>query len=162
RLSHASPSTAAIYRCAYALPALGALARLEGRRHGPRAPRPARRGRRRGLLRRRSAALAQLDRGRRRRPRDRAGQRPGGARALSAWALLRERPARALLPALPVATLGVVLISGALEAHAYGRAPLRGAPRAPLSRSPPARRRRPTERRALAGADDFGKTGRTT
>ena len=36
RLSHASPSTAAIYRCAYALPALALLAWLEDRRHGRR------------------------------------------------------------------------------------------------------------------------------
>ena len=36
RLSHASPSTAAIFRCAYALPALGFLAWLEQRRYGPR------------------------------------------------------------------------------------------------------------------------------
>ncbi len=36
RLSHASPSTAAIFRCAYALPALGLLAWLEDRRFGSR------------------------------------------------------------------------------------------------------------------------------
>ena len=34
RLSHASPSTAAIFRCAFALPILGALAWLEDRRFG--------------------------------------------------------------------------------------------------------------------------------
>ena len=36
RLSHASPSTAAIFRCAYALPVLGLLMWLEDRRYGPR------------------------------------------------------------------------------------------------------------------------------
>ena len=36
RLSHASPSTAAIFRCAYALPLLGLLAWLEDRRFGRR------------------------------------------------------------------------------------------------------------------------------
>ena len=36
RLSHASPSTAAIFRCAYALPVLGLLAWLEDRRLGGR------------------------------------------------------------------------------------------------------------------------------
>src|SRR5205807_917743 len=36
RLSHASPSTAAIFRCAYALPVLGFLAWLEDRRFGGR------------------------------------------------------------------------------------------------------------------------------
>ena len=34
RLSHASPSTAAIFRCAFALPILGLLAWLEDRRFG--------------------------------------------------------------------------------------------------------------------------------
>src|SRR5437588_9820190 len=36
RLSQASPSTAAIFRCAYALPVLGLIAWLEDRRHGRR------------------------------------------------------------------------------------------------------------------------------
>ena len=36
RLSHASPSTAAIFRCAFALPILGWLALLEERRFGAR------------------------------------------------------------------------------------------------------------------------------
>src|SRR5207302_6282450 len=36
RLSHASPSTAAIFRCVYALPILGLLAWLEDRRFGGR------------------------------------------------------------------------------------------------------------------------------
>ena len=36
RLSHTSPSTAAIFRCAYALPVLGLLAWLEDRRYGAR------------------------------------------------------------------------------------------------------------------------------
>ncbi len=36
RLSHASPSTAAIFRCLFALPVLGVLAWLEDRRFGTR------------------------------------------------------------------------------------------------------------------------------
>ena len=36
RLADVSPSTAAIFRCAYALPLLGALAWREDRRLGPR------------------------------------------------------------------------------------------------------------------------------
>ncbi|MGH2886766.1 MAG: DMT family transporter, partial [Solirubrobacteraceae bacterium] len=36
KLSHASPSTAAIFRCAFALPILGVLAWLEARRVGGR------------------------------------------------------------------------------------------------------------------------------
>jgi drug/metabolite transporter (DMT)-like permease len=41
--------------------------------------------------------------------------------------VLSEGPGRRTLAALPVAGLGVVLISGALEHSAYGRAPARGA-----------------------------------
>ncbi len=43
----------------------------------------------------------------------------------AAWALSRERPGRRVLAALPVATLGVVLISGAFG-HAYGVRPILG------------------------------------
>jgi drug/metabolite transporter (DMT)-like permease len=44
-----------------------------------------------------------------------------------AWALLAERPGRRVLAALPIALVGVVLISGVLQHGAYGRAPGRGA-----------------------------------
>jgi drug/metabolite transporter (DMT)-like permease len=46
---------------------------------------------------------------------------------LVAWALLAERPGRKVLAALPLALIGVLLISGALEHGAYGRDPARGA-----------------------------------
>jgi hypothetical protein len=46
---------------------------------------------------------------------------------LVAWAVLAERPGRQVLAALPLALLGVLLISGALEHGAYGRDPRRGA-----------------------------------
>jgi drug/metabolite transporter (DMT)-like permease len=128
RLSHASPSTAAIFRCAYALPLLGLLAWREDRRFGPRS------------LRSRRAALAGGvffavdlllwhhsigDIG--------AGLATVLANVqvvlvpLVAWAVLSERPGRQILAALPIALLGVVLISGVLEHSAYGRDPLRGA-----------------------------------
>lgn len=68
RLSHASPSTAAIFRCGYALPVLGLLA----------------------------------------------------------WLWLSERPGRRVLAALPLAGIGVVLISGVLEHGAYGLNATRG------------------------------------
>jgi len=44
RLSHASPSTAAIFRCVYALPFLGLLAWVEDRRFGGRTWRERRSG----------------------------------------------------------------------------------------------------------------------
>jgi uncharacterized membrane protein len=40
-----------------------------------------------------------------------------------AWAILRERPSNRSLAAIPVALLGVILISGVLEQGAYGRNP---------------------------------------
>jgi drug/metabolite transporter (DMT)-like permease len=46
---------------------------------------------------------------------------------LVAWAVLAERPERRVLAALPLALVGVLLISGALEHGAYGRDPARGA-----------------------------------
>jgi drug/metabolite transporter (DMT)-like permease len=42
---------------------------------------------------------------------------------LIAWALFRERPAPAALAAIPIAMLGIVLISGAFEQGAYGDNP---------------------------------------
>jgi drug/metabolite transporter (DMT)-like permease len=45
---------------------------------------------------------------------------------LVAWALLAEPPGRQVLLALPVAALGVLLISGVAEQGAFGRDPTRG------------------------------------
>jgi drug/metabolite transporter (DMT)-like permease len=128
RLSHASPSTAAIFRCLFALPILGWLAWLEDRRHGPRPW-----ASRRVLVVAGIFFAADLilwhhsieDVG--------AGLATVLANIqvvlvpLVAWAFLSERPGRRVLAALPIAVIGVVLISGALQHGAYGRAPLRGA-----------------------------------
>jgi drug/metabolite transporter (DMT)-like permease len=128
RLSHASPSTAAIFRCAFALPILGVLAWLENKRFG-----------RRSWSDRRIAIGAGVffaadlilwhhsieDVG--------AGLATVLANIqvvivpLVAWAILAERPSRRVLAALPIALAGVLLISGVLEHGAYGRAPGRGA-----------------------------------
>ena len=45
---------------------------------------------------------------------------------LVAWAVLSERPGRRVLAALPVALLGVLMISGVLQSGAYGDNPTRG------------------------------------
>jgi drug/metabolite transporter (DMT)-like permease len=127
RLSHASPSTAAIFRCAYALPILGALAWWEDRRHGARDWRDRRAAIASGVFFAADLILwhnSIEDVG--------AGLATVLANIqvvlvpLTAWLLLAERPARRVLLALPIALLGVLLISGALESHAYGRSPARG------------------------------------
>jgi drug/metabolite transporter (DMT)-like permease len=127
RLSHASPSTAAIFRCAYALPVLGLLAWLEDRRHGPRSWRQRRVGLGAGVFFAADLLLwhhSIADVG--------AGLSTVLANIqvvlvpLLAWAILSERPGRQLLLALPVSLFGVLLISGVLEDGAFGRDPTRG------------------------------------
>jgi drug/metabolite transporter (DMT)-like permease len=128
RLSHASPSTAAIFRCLYALPILGALALWEDRRHGARAWRDRRAAIAAGVffaadlilwhnsIEDVGAGLATV-----------LANIQVALVPLVAWLVLSERPARRVLAALPVALFGVLLISGVLEAHAFGRHPTRGA-----------------------------------
>lgn len=127
RLSKASPSTAAIFRCAYALPLLAFFAYREDRRYG-----------RRSWVERRAALGSGvffaadlilwhnsiIDVG--------AGLATVLANAqvvivpLLAWAVISERPSARTLASLPVAAIGVVLISGAFGDHAYGRNPTAG------------------------------------
>lgn len=128
RASHASPSTAAIFRCLYALPLLYLLARGEDRSLGPRPVRGRRLAMASGVF-----FAADLiawhhaigDVG--------AGLATVLANAqvvlvpLIAWAALSERPDARILIALPVSLVGVLLISGVLEHGAYGRDPTRGA-----------------------------------
>ena len=45
---------------------------------------------------------------------------------LVAWLLLGERPSRAVFTALPIVLVGVILISGLIDADAYGRDPSLG------------------------------------
>ncbi|HEY6397793.1 MAG TPA: DMT family transporter [Solirubrobacteraceae bacterium] len=128
RLSHATPSTAAIFRCAYALPLLGLLAWREDRRLGSRAWRSRRAALAAGVFFAADLLLWH---------RSIADVGAGLATVLAnvqvvlvplvAWMVLAERPGRRVLAALPVALLGVILISGALEHEAYGRNPTRGA-----------------------------------
>jgi drug/metabolite transporter (DMT)-like permease len=128
RLSHASPSTAAIFRCAYALPLLGLLAWWEDRRFGPRDWRDRRMAIGAGVFFAADLILwhhSIADVG--------AGLATVLANVqvvlvpLVAWAVLAERPHARVLAALPLALLGVLLISGVLEHGAFGRDPARGA-----------------------------------
>ncbi|MBV8987297.1 MAG: DMT family transporter [Solirubrobacterales bacterium] len=127
RLSHASPSTAAIFRCAYAVPVLGLLAWREDRRLGRREWRERRFGIASGVFFTADLILwhhSIADIG--------AGLATVLANVqvvlvpLVAWVVLSERPGRQLLSALPIALTGVVLIAGVLEHDAYGRDPTRG------------------------------------
>ncbi len=127
RLSHASPSTAAIFRCLYALPVLVLLAALEDRRLGPRTWHERRDGLIAGVFFAADLLLwhhSIADVG--------AGLSTVLANIqvvllpLVAWTLLSEPPGRTILMALPLSLVGVLLISGALEHGAYGHHPTRG------------------------------------
>jgi drug/metabolite transporter (DMT)-like permease len=128
RLSHASPSTAAIFRCAYALPLLALLALREDRRFGRRARRERLYAAAAGVFFAADlicwhhaigdvgAGLATV-----------LGNLQVAFVPLVAWAVLDEHPSARVLATLPVVLTGVLLISGALEHGAYGRAPGQGA-----------------------------------
>jgi drug/metabolite transporter (DMT)-like permease len=127
RLSHASPSTAAIFRCVYALPVLALLARIETSRLGPRSVRDRRASLLAGVFFAADLLLWHHSIG---------DVGAGLATVLAnvqvvllplvAWALLAEPPGRLVLLALPVSLTGVLLISGVLEQGAYGHDPTRG------------------------------------
>ena len=128
RLTHVSPSTGAFYRCVWALPPLFVLKRREDRRLGASA-------RHLRLLawgaggffaadlilwhnaiEQVGAGLATV-----------LGNTQVVLVGLLAWLLLRERPQRSALSAIPVVAVGVILISGVLERGAYGANPKLGA-----------------------------------
>ncbi|HYP48117.1 MAG TPA: DMT family transporter, partial [Thermoleophilaceae bacterium] len=127
RLAEVSPSTAAVFRCAYALPLLGALAWMEARRYGPR-------GWRERLLALGAGVLFAADLTLWHHSIEAVGA--GLATVLGnvqvvlvgliAWAVLSERPAAREVAAVPVVLLGVVLISGVVGSGAYGDDPAMG------------------------------------
>ena len=126
-LADVSPETAAVFRCAYAVPPLAWLARRERRRFGPRPRRERLLGAAAGVLFAADlvlwhhaiedvgAGLATV-----------LGNLQVVLVAFAAWALLGERPGNRLLVAVPIAFSGAVLISGLLERGAYGTDPGRG------------------------------------
>jgi drug/metabolite transporter (DMT)-like permease len=128
RYADVSPTTGAFFRCAWALPPLWLLARLERRRYGPRSRRERVLAWIAGLffavdlifwhnaIEQVGAGLATV-----------LGNTQVVLVALLAWAVLGERPPRAALAAIPIVGFGVVLISGALEQDAYGTDPALGA-----------------------------------
>jgi drug/metabolite transporter (DMT)-like permease len=124
RLANVEPATAAIFRCAYALPALGVIAYLERRRHGPRPAAQVWLAMLAGVflaldlviwhhtIALVGAGLATV-----------LGNTQVVIVAVLAWLFLGERPARRTLLALPVVLVGVVLISGVIGKGAYGTNP---------------------------------------
>jgi len=127
RLSHASTSTAAVFRCAYALPVLALLAGLERRRFGPRTRRDLALSVAAGAFFAADlifwhhaigdvgAGLATV-----------LGNLQVVLVGVIAWLLLGERAETRVLAAIPVVLAGVVLISGAIGHGAYGHDPARG------------------------------------
>jgi drug/metabolite transporter (DMT)-like permease len=125
--SGVSPSTAAIFRCAYAVPVLGALAWREDRRLGPRARRDRVLAAVAGLffaadlifwhhaIEDVGAGLSTV-----------LGNLQVAFVPLAAWLVLGERPGARVLATLPLVLSGVLLISGALERGAYGDDPAQG------------------------------------
>ena len=128
RLAEVSPSTGAFFRCLWALPLLWLLARREDGRFGPRS-------RRSRLLAFAAGALFAADLVLWHHSIEQVGAGLatvlGNTQvvlvALLAWALLRERPQSSSLAAIPVVSVGVLLISGVLEEGAYGSNPPLGA-----------------------------------
>lgn len=124
RVAHVSPTTGAVFRCLYAVPVLWLLARREDRRFGPRPLNQRALAWVAGLffavdliawhqgIEEVGAGLATV-----------LGNLQVVLVGLLAWLILRERPSSRALAAIPVALVGVVLISGALEHGAYGRNP---------------------------------------
>jgi drug/metabolite transporter (DMT)-like permease len=127
RLAEVSPSTAAFFRCAYALPVLGVLAWLERRRFGARSWRERALAWAAGVffaadltfwhhsIGAVGAGLATV-----------LGNTQVVLVGLLAWAALGERPENRSLVAIPVVCLGVTLISGVIGSSAYGDNPALG------------------------------------
>ena len=127
RLADVTASSAAVFRCLYALPILGLLMVMEDRRLGPRPRRDRRLAWLAGLcfaadltlwhhaIEAVGAGLATV-----------LGNLQVLVVGLAAWAVLSERPDRSLFVATPVVLTGVVLISGVVGKGAYGDDPALG------------------------------------
>jgi drug/metabolite transporter (DMT)-like permease len=127
RLADVPPSTAAFFRCAYALPPLALLAYYERRRYGPRPASQVRLAWFAGVffaadlilwhhaINNVGAGLATV-----------LGNTQVIVVPLAAWLFLRERPSGRVAISVPVVLIGVVLISGVIGSGAYGENPVLG------------------------------------
>ena len=128
RLAGVTPSTAAFYRCAYAVPVLGAIAYWERRRYGSRGTRSRAWAWIAGAFFAADLILWHHSI---------AGVGAGLATVLgnvqvvlvpiAAWFILGERPGAKIVAAVPVVLIGIVLISGVVGEGAYGDEPALGA-----------------------------------
>ncbi len=128
RLADVSPSTGAFFRCALAVPVLWLLARREDAHLGRRSARARAFASLAGVffavdllfwhhaIEAVGAGLATV-----------LANVQVALFGLIAWIAFRERPAPSALAAVPLAIVGIVLISGVLEADAYGENPALGA-----------------------------------
>ena len=128
REANVSPETGAFFRCAFALPALWVFVRFEERLLGPRPRRLRHTAWLAGAffatdllfwhhaIEKVGAGLSTV-----------LGNTQVVLVGLIAWALFGERPSRSALAAIPIAMVGILLISGALEHGAYGANPQLGA-----------------------------------
>lgn len=127
-LADVSPATAAIFRCAYALPPLAVLAWYERRRYGPRGAGQSRLAWIAGAffavdlvlwhhaIGHVGAGLATV-----------LGNTQVVIVPIAAWLFLGERPGGRVAAAVPLVLIGIVLISGIVGAgEAYGGNPLLG------------------------------------
>jgi drug/metabolite transporter (DMT)-like permease len=127
RKADVAPATAAVFRCAYAVPVLGLFAWVEQRRYGPRTWRERKLSLWAGAffaadlicwhyaIHDVGAGLATV-----------LGNLQVVLVGLVAWLTLGERPEMRTMAAVPIALLGIVLISGVVGSGAYGEDPLRG------------------------------------
>lgn len=127
RLADVPPSTAAFFRCAYALPPLALLALYERRRYGPRARGQSRLAWIAGAFFAADLilwhhAIAQVGAG----LATVLGNTQVVVVPLAAWLFLGERPSGRVAISVPIVLIGVVLISGVIGADAYGANPLLG------------------------------------
>lgn len=127
RLADVPPSTAAFFRCLYALPALGALAIWERRRYGPRERSQSAIAIVAGVFFAADLvlwhhAIAAVGAG--------LATVLGNVQVvlvpLAAWLVLREWPGGRVVAAVPIVLSGVVLISGVVGEGAYGDDPALG------------------------------------
>jgi drug/metabolite transporter (DMT)-like permease len=127
KLADLPPATAAFFRCAYAVPFLALIARVERGSQGPRPARQVRLARVAGVLfavdlvawnhtiEWVGAGLATV-----------LSNTQVVFVALAAWLLWGERPRTSVLVAMPAVLIGAVLVSGVLGVPAFGRNPTLG------------------------------------